>query len=176
MRSLLASGIAGLWLLCGANSALGQNVTPKGPYAASCQNVHMKGSTLQASCQDSDGRFVPTKLEHADQCADGVINLNGILSCQSGTIPPGSYLSSCTDPRVQGTTLYATCTSNKGKDLQAELHDANRCTGDVANQNGSLRCVASGANKASAPEDKKEGKKKHRLWPLKRGDKAEKSS
>ncbi len=175
MRSLLASGTAGFCLLCCTIAALGLTGSPKGPYAASCQNIHMKGSTLQANCPDSDGKFAPTKLDHADQCADGVINLNGILSCQSGTIPPGSYLSSCIDPRVQGTTLHATCKSDKGGDVQAELRDANRCTRDVANQNGSLRCVSAGS-KPSAPEEKTEGKKKHRLWPLKRGDKADKSS
>lgn len=132
----------------------------------------MKGTTLQANCQASDGKIFPARLEHADRCSDGVINLNGILSCQTGTIPPGSYLSSCTDPLIQGTTLRATCKNEKGQDVTAELRDANRCVGDVANRNGSLRCIASGQK---PPEEKKEGKKKHRLWPLKHGDK-EKSS
>lgn len=132
----------------------------------------MKGTTLQAKCQTAEGKLVPARLEHADQCADGVVNLNGILSCQSGTIPPGSYLSSCTDPRIQGTTLRATCKTDKGSDFTSELRDANRCTGDVANKNGSLRCISSAQTKASTPEEKKEGKKKRHLWPLGHSDKS----
>ena len=50
--------------------------------------------------------------------------------------------------------------------------------GDIANKNGSLKCVAleKSAEKKDKKKDDKKEDKKHRLWPFKRGDKAEKSS
>jgi len=155
---------------------------PSGPYIDSCQNIEMKGNTLRAKCQSADGKWNAVELRNARSCADGVINLNGVLSCQSGIIPPGSYLSTCTDFNLHGTTLMASCRNEKGTDVATELRNANQCTGDIANKNGSLKCVAlekSAEKKEDKKEDKKDDKKedkKRRLWPFKRGDKAEKSS
>jgi hypothetical protein len=151
---------------------------PSGPYTDSCQNIEMKGNTLHAKCQSADGKWNAVELRNARSCADGVINLNGVLSCQAGIIPPGSYLSTCTDFNLHGTTLMASCRSEKGTDVAAELRNANQCTGDIANKNGSLKCVAlekSAEKKEEKKDDKKEDKKR-RLWPFKRGEKAEKSS
>jgi hypothetical protein len=102
----------------------------------------MKGNTLHAVCKSIDGREMPTSLRDANRCSQGVVNLNGVLNCQeSDVLPPGSYISTCKDVRLHGTTLYASC--NNGKDLwvNAELRDANKCAGDIANQNGTLRCA-----------------------------------
>jgi hypothetical protein len=176
MRSIFVSAFAAVSLLvCG--TCLPAQTTPNGPYTATCQDIRMKGTTLHANCQTAEGKMTPATLPNAARCSDGVINLNGVLSCQSGTIPPGSYLSTCIDPRVQGTTLRANCKDDKGKDVSTELRNANQCVGDIANTSGALRCVASPANPANEAENKeakKDEKKKHRLWPLKRGDKGEK--
>jgi len=176
MRLRFGSGFAALSLLfCG--TCLPAQTAPTGPYTATCQDIRMKGTTLRANCQTAEGRMTPATLQNAAHCSDGVVNLNGILSCQSGTIPPGSYLSTCTEPRVQGATLLASCKNDKGKDIPAELHNANQCSGDIANRNGALRCLAASANVENNAEDKgakNEEKKKHRFWPLKRGSKPEK--
>jgi hypothetical protein len=152
--------------------------TPSGPYSDSCQNIEMKGSTLHAKCQAADGKWNAAELRNAKSCANGVVNLNGVLSCQTGIIPPGSYLSTCTDFNLHGSTLLASCRNEKGTDVAAELRNANLCTGDIANRNGSLKCVAleKSAEKKDEKKDDKKEDKKHRLWPFKRRDKVEKSS
>lgn len=167
MRFIFASGFATLGLLF-CSSYVAAQTAPTGPYTASCQDIRMKGTTLHANCQTAEGKMTPATLPNAARCSDGVINLNGVLSCQSGTIPPGSYLSTCSDPRVQGTTLRANCKDDKGKDAGTELRNANQCVGDIVNKNGALRCVAAPGNPAAEAENKgakKDEKKKHRLWP-----------
>jgi hypothetical protein len=172
-RSIAFSALALAFL----QSAFAQTA-PSGPYTDSCQNIEMKGSTLHAKCQSADGKWNAAELRNAKSCADGVVNLNGVLSCQTGIIPPGSYLSTCTDFNLHGTTLMASCRNEKGTDVASELRNANLCTGDIANKNGALKCVAlekSAEKKDEKKDDKKEDKKR-RLWPFKRGDKADKSS
>ena len=137
-RSIALSALALAFL----QSAFAQTA-PSGPYTDSCQNIEMKGNTLHAKCQSADGKWNAVELRNARNCADGVIDLNGVLSCQSGIIPPGSYLSTCTDFNLHGATLMASCRNEKGTDIAAEkLRNANLCTGDIANKNGSLKCVS----------------------------------
>lgn len=115
---------------------------PGGSYTDSCKNIQMKGTTLHAVCKSLDGRELPTSLKDANRCAEGVANINGILNCQaSGVLPPGSYIATCRDVRLQGTTLYATCNDGKDHWLSASLRDVQKCSGDIANQNGALRCT-----------------------------------
>lgn len=116
---------------------------PTGSYTQSCKNIQMKGTTLHAVCKSLDGRELPTSLKGANRCAEGVANINGILNCEvSGVLPPGSYIATCKDVRLQGTSLSATCDDGKDHWLNTTLRDANRCNGDIANQNGTLRCTA----------------------------------
>jgi hypothetical protein len=115
---------------------------PTGSYTETCKNAQMKGSTLHAVCRSADGHEAPASLRNADRCSDGVINLNGILSCDvSDVLPPGSYISTCRDVRMKGATLYAACDDGKDHWVNAELHEAHKCTGDIVNQNGALRCT-----------------------------------
>ncbi len=115
---------------------------PGGSYTDSCRNIQMKGATLHAVCKSLDGRELPTSLKDANRCAEGVANINGILNCEaSGVLPPGSYIATCRDVRLQGSTLYATCNDGKDHWLSASLRDVQKCSGDIANQNGTLRCV-----------------------------------
>jgi hypothetical protein len=115
---------------------------PRGPYTESCKDIRVKGPTLYAVCKSIDGREALTSLRDANRCSQGVINLNGILNCEaSDVLPPGSYLSTCKDVRMQGATLRASCNDGKDHWLTAELRDANKCAGDIVNQGGVLHCV-----------------------------------
>jgi hypothetical protein len=115
---------------------------PPGSYTESCKNIQMKGSTLHAVCKSLDGREAPTLLRDANRCSQGVVNVNGILNCEvSDVLPPGSYISTCKDVRLQGSTLVASCNNGKDRWITAELRDAHKCSGDIANQNGALRCT-----------------------------------
>jgi hypothetical protein len=103
----------------------------------------MKGTTLRAICKSLDGREMPTSLKDANRCSEGVANINGILNCEvSDVLPPGSYIATCKDVRLQGTTLLASCDDGKDHWLNASLRDAHKCSGDIANQNGVLRCTS----------------------------------
>jgi hypothetical protein len=116
---------------------------PAGSYTDSCRNIQMKGSTLHAVCKSLDGRELPTSLKDANRCAEGVANINGILNCEvSGVLPPGSYIATCKDVRLQGNTLSASCNDGKDHWLNASLRDVQKCIGDIANQNGTLRCIS----------------------------------
>jgi hypothetical protein len=116
---------------------------PRGSYTDSCRDIRMKGTTLHAICKSLDGREMPTSLKDANRCSEGVANINGILNCEvSDVLPPGSYIATCKDVRLQGTTLLASCDDGKDHWLNASLRDAHKCSGDIVNQNGVLRCTS----------------------------------
>lgn len=116
---------------------------PGGSYTESCKNIRMKGTTLHAVCKSLDGSELPTSLKEANRCAEGVANINGILNCEaSGVLPPGSYIATCRDVRLQGSSLSATCNDGKDHWVGTTLRDVQKCGGDIANQNGTLRCTA----------------------------------
>ncbi|MGZ4859055.1 MAG: CVNH domain-containing protein [Candidatus Angelobacter sp.] len=115
---------------------------PRGSYTESCRDIRMKGTTLHAVCKGLDGRELPTSLKDANRCSEGVANINGILNCEvSGVLPPGSYIATCKDVQLHGTTLLASCNDGKDHWLNASLRDAHKCSGDITNQNGALRCA-----------------------------------
>jgi hypothetical protein len=126
----------------GAGSQGGAPSLPKGSYTESCRDITMKGSTLHAICKSVDGREAPATLRDANHCAEGVVNVNGVLNCEvSDVLPPGSYISTCKDVRMQGTTLMASCNNGKDRFVAAELRDAHKCTGDIVNEKGKLKCT-----------------------------------
>ena len=126
----------------GANAESAPPSQPAGSYTETCRDIRMKGNTLHAICKSADGHEAPTSLRDPNRCSDGVANLNGILSCDvSDVLPPGSYISTCKDMHMKGTTLYASCNNGKDRWVNAELHEAHKCSGDIANQNGALRCT-----------------------------------
>ncbi|HEY2236868.1 MAG TPA: CVNH domain-containing protein [Candidatus Angelobacter sp.] len=130
-------------LECAGGSQSAAPAQPAGPYTESCENIHMKGTTLHAVCKSLDGREMPTSLKDANRCADGVANVNGILNCAvTGVLPPGSYIATCKDIQLLDTTLYATCQDSKGRWVKTGLRDVQKCNGDIANQNGTMRCTA----------------------------------
>lgn len=130
-------------LECAGGSQSAAPSQPGGSYTDSCKNIQMKGTTLHAVCKSLDGRELPTILKDANRCAEGVANINGILNCAvSGVLPPGSYIATCKDVKLQGSTLSANCNDGKDHWRTTSIRDANKCNGDIANQNGTLRCTA----------------------------------
>lgn len=57
-----------------------QNGVPGGSYTQTCQDIHISGNTLKASCKRSNGRFRTTSLDNFNQCSD-ISNNNGKLRC-----------------------------------------------------------------------------------------------
>ncbi len=132
-------------LVCAAAAAAAESGpasgAPAGPYMQTCKDIQFKGNTLRAVCKDRAGKDTPTVLREANRCAQGVVNLNGFLNCETEVLPPGSYMSNCKDPRIVGGTLYASCDTGKDKWLPSKLPNADLCAGDIENHEGSLRCV-----------------------------------
>ena len=114
---------------------------PAGSYSQSCSNVQVSANVLHAKCRSMQGAMVDTSL--GLPCNGSIDNINGRLMCtgapQAG-VPPGSYLQSCGDARVQGGVLYANCRRANQSVAQATL--ALPCTGGrIDNLNGVLTCV-----------------------------------
>jgi hypothetical protein len=128
-------------LHCGTGEG-GNSTLPRGSYTESCHDITMKGNTLHAICKSVDGHEAPAALRDANRCVQGVANINGVLNCEaSDVLPPGSYISTCKDVRMQGSTLMASCDNGKGRPVAAELRDAHKCTGNILNDNGKLKCT-----------------------------------
>jgi hypothetical protein len=120
----------------------GAAVQPSGSYTETCKDIHMKGGTLHAICKSADGHEAPTSLRDADRCAQGVVNINGVLNCGiNDVLPPGSYLATCKDVRLAGSTLVASCNNGKDRWIITELREAHKCGGDITNHEGKLQCV-----------------------------------
>jgi len=56
--------------------------------------------------------------------------------------PAGSYRSTCTDAYLVDGTLVAVCQTADHQSRPTTLPNAASCTGDIANVNGKLQCVA----------------------------------
>lgn len=65
-------------------------------------------------------------------------------TAEAQAIPGGSYQRSCRDIHWSGTTLVAECRRADGKMTGTGLANANRCVGDIGNDNGQLRCNYAG--------------------------------
>ena len=61
-----------------------------------------------------------------------------------GGIPPGSYHDTCKGIALNGDTLDAQCKSNAGHWHHTSLHAFERCSGDITNVDGNLRCQKGG--------------------------------
>jgi hypothetical protein len=61
-------------------------------------------------------------------------------SAEAQALPGGSYQQSCTQAHWAGTTLAAECRAADGKMRGTGLPNANRCVGDIGNNNGQLQC------------------------------------
>lgn len=74
------------------------------------------------------------------------------LSCSAyAQAPPdGSYRQSCSNIRMQGSTLTAICRDVDGRGVQTALGVA-RCVGDIGNNNGRLQCNGGQPSAAGSP-------------------------
>ena len=59
----------------------GDNGVPYGSYSQTCQNIHVNGNTLQASCQKKNGKMKNTSLRNYQSCRE-IENDNGKLRCR----------------------------------------------------------------------------------------------
>lgn len=136
---------------------------PAGSYLQSCQDVHAKGDDLHARCQTQNGDWKDAKLDDYNKCRGDIVNDDGHLRCVAGQSgyyrgpgpnglpsqsnvygPQGSFTRTCTDYHVDRNDLRARCQTADGGWHDAKLDDYRRCQGDIANDNGQLRCVAGG--------------------------------
>lgn len=132
---------------------------PNGSYMQSCQNIHVGGDDLHARCQTRDGGWHETKLDDYNKCRGDILNDNGNLKCvvgasygnpgYQGGYPAGvagtSYTQTCKDIKSHGDHLEARCKTRSGDWHNTNLDDYRKCKGEVINDDGNLRCVASGA-------------------------------
>lgn len=150
-------------------SAPGGSVAgPAGSYLQSCENVQIKGDDLHAQCRTRNGDVRDAKLDDYRKCTGDIVNEDGHLHCGTGapvaatgprgpygapapygrpgygTVsgPNGSYMQTCTEIHVGGDDLHARCQAQDGSWHDAKLDDFNSCRGDIANDNGKLRCAA----------------------------------
>jgi hypothetical protein len=92
-------------------------------------------------------------LPNADNCGGNIVNENGQLECaisrgrdfdrtdnDNDGGPSGPYERSCTNIRMDGYTLKATCQRNDGSWRWSELEYAYDCDGRIRNSNGRLVC------------------------------------
>lgn len=114
---------------------------PPGSYQQSCRDIRLRGDSLRATCQTSNGNWLRTSLDEAYQCVGDITNIEGRLTCNRYSSPPdGTYLQSCRNVRVRYNTLWARCKTMNGQWVDTSLNDFYRCAGGIGNFDGQLRC------------------------------------
>jgi hypothetical protein len=152
-RLIMCAAVALSWIAIEGSACMAQSF-PSGSYQQTCKNIAVEGEVLVANCQDVNGRWEATQLRDYRSCGSDIANDNGALRCgniaanlapgyQAG-VPNGSYTQSCQEIRVHGDDLEARCQTADGNWHKTKLDDYQKCRGDVANENGNLRCVAGG--------------------------------
>ncbi len=151
-----------MFMLVGASAGLAQSAPP-GSYQQTCRDIGVRGDVLTARCQDQGGNWRSAQMRDISYCNGDITNDNGALRCNSsagtyqgsnnggyyggynqGGVPGGSYTQTCQDVRIRGNDLEARCQSTDGGWRTTRLSSFDRCGGDIANDNGSLRCTESG--------------------------------
>jgi hypothetical protein len=130
----------------------------------------MEGSTLYASCRNSNGQWQSASLPDFQRCSGDIGNNDGTLRCdmrrneyqpapqaneyrpapqnnwQNG-VPGGSYAQTCRDIRTNGNTLEATCDTGNGDWTRSALQDINQCKPEtIQNIYGRLECTKADYN------------------------------
>lgn len=122
---------------------------PSGSYQSTCRRINFDGDLLTASCQRHDGGWRDTYLDNADNCDANIVNNNGQLECgythwrdwgRGDGGPSGPYERTCTNIRMDGYTLKATCQRRDGSWKWTWLDGAYDCDGRIQNWNGNLTC------------------------------------
>src|SRR5260370_6250688 len=68
------------------------------------------------------------------------VSLRGTAGAAVRGGPPGTYLETCRDVRIDGDRLWARCEKADGNWRDTSLDDVYRCVGDIANVDGRLVC------------------------------------
>lgn len=132
---------------------------PGGSYTQSCRDIHVGGDDLHARCQTRDGSWHETKLDDYNKCHGDILNDNGNLKCVAGSSygnPGGyqggypgavgaSYTQTCKDIKSHGDDLEARCQTRNGDWHKTSLDDYKKCSGQIINDDGNLKCGAAGA-------------------------------
>lgn len=120
---------------------------PGGSWRQSCRDGDMRGYTLYARCQMSNGGYRTTSADTRNCRSFG--NRNGTLFCETGTgggwggyLPEGSWRSSCRNGRVDGYILRAECRRNSGS-YRSTSADTRSCRA-FGNRDGYLSCESNG--------------------------------
>ena len=118
-----------------------QDSLPRGSYRLTCRSIRMRGDTLSAKCQASDGRWLRTSLNDVDRCVGEIVNDEGHLECgrqawQAG----GAFVQTCTPIYANGNVLRARCQTSDGRWVWSSLNNADSCRGGIVNVEGQLRC------------------------------------
>jgi hypothetical protein len=160
MRRIVNFAIGTLmFMLVGASAGLAQSA-PSGSYQQTCKDIGVRGDVLTARCQDTGGNWRDAQMRDISYCNGDITNEDGALRCNSsagayqggydggyynqGGIPGGSYSQTCQDVRIRGNDLEARCQTTSGDWRTTRLSGFDRCGGDIANDNGRLRCAGSG--------------------------------
>jgi hypothetical protein len=112
---------------------------PPGSYQGSCSQITVQGTTLNATCTDKNGVGRAASLPGFARCKGVIQNNDGRLQCTA--LPRGSYLQTCNQIVVSGTTLQATCRDSAGAWPLSTLLSYNRCTNGIENNAGTLQCT-----------------------------------
>ena len=70
------------------------------------------------------------------------------VAAQAQALPGGSYERSCKQIHWAGTTLVAECKTADGRYTGTGLPNANKCVGDVGNNDGRLQCNYAGGGQS----------------------------
>jgi hypothetical protein len=147
------------FLLGLGNLAIAQSVPP-GSYQQTCKNIDYRSDVLVAYCQDSGGHWQNAQLRDVQSCRNDIINDDGALRCGHGVgypnaavagLPGGTYTQSCQEVHIDGDDLVARCQNTSGNLHDAKLDDYRKCGGDIVNDNGKLRCIATPGYQAAYP-------------------------
>lgn len=116
---------------------------PQGSYRLTCAYAKLNLNTLTGKCIDIKEQWIDAWL-NIYGCVDDIANMDGVLSCSKGGVPPkGSYRKTCRLIEVNtvaGVPLTAQCQAGDGHWLRT--NHAGSCPEgkDLANLNGQLTC------------------------------------
>jgi hypothetical protein len=77
----------------------------------------------------------------------GILGTVGVA--QTGALPAGDYQQTCRDIKANGSQLTASCKKKDGS-FQNTSIDTSSCTGNIANEDGQLRCTGSSTGQGQA--------------------------
>jgi len=110
--------------------------SPSGSYKNSCDKCTITSEgTLSCMCKGRSGLNKSATLNKADQCKNGVMNLDGQLICE------GSFVNSCKDCKVSNdNVLCEQCKNKKGSWNNKLFFTEGACYDGLSNCDGKLIC------------------------------------